>query len=91
MITTIRVNKEVQKKLKLQSVETGISQLDLTNKYIIEGLKNDSTPKKPVMTLNEIEKLLSHDKPEGNGLSKIKGLFESDVETNAVDLKKQSL
>ena len=42
---------------------------------------------KPVKSISEIEKILSHDKPEGNGLSKIDGIFEFD-NTNAVELKK---
>ena len=64
MITTIRVDKEVQKLLKLKSAQTGVSQLELANKYILRGLKNDSTPKKPIMSLDEIEKQLNQDKAE---------------------------
>lgn len=43
---------------------------------------------KPITSISEIEKLLSHDKPEGNGLSKIDGLFNFDNPKNAVELKK---
>ena len=90
LITTIRIDKNLQQQLKLKSVETGLSQLDLANRYIFDGLKRDETPKKNIMTLDEIESLLDHDKPEGNGLSKIDGIFESEISTNAVELKKQS-
>lgn len=43
---------------------------------------------KPIKSISEIEKLLSHDKPEGNGLSKIDGLFKFENSKNAVELKK---
>ena len=62
MATTIRINEEVKQRLKLQSIETGISQLDLANRYILEGIKHDKTPKKPIKTIEEIEKILKHDK-----------------------------
>lgn len=88
MLTTIRINKDLQKQLKLKSVETGISQLELANRYIFDGLKKDDAPKEKVMSLEEIEKLIDRDKPEGNGLDKIDSLFTSDFPTNAVDLKK---
>ena len=43
---------------------TGVSQFNLANKYILEGIKNDSTPNKPVKTIEEIEKILDYDKKE---------------------------
>ena len=52
-------------RIKIKSAETGISQYDLANRYLIEGLKNDRR-KKGVITLEEIEELLDHDKPEGD-------------------------
>ena len=58
MSTTIRINKDVKELLKLKSVETGISQIDLANKYILEGIKFDNTPNKPLKTIEEIEKIL---------------------------------
>ncbi len=69
MSTTIRVHEEIKKQLKLKSAETGISQYDLANEYILEGLKKDKWRKK-VMTIEEIEKLLDHDKPEGDTILK---------------------
>ena len=62
MSTTIRINKDVKELLKLKSVETGISQIDLANKYILEGIKFDNTPNKPLKTIEEIEKILEYDK-----------------------------
>lgn len=89
MITTIRIDKDLQQQLKLKSAETGKSQLDLANKYILEGLKNDKTPEKPSMSLEEIEKLLIHDLPKVDGISeKLTGLVDAPVKTNAVELKK---
>ena len=91
MITTIRIDKNLQQQLKVKSAETGKSQLDLANQYILEGLKNDKTPAKPAMTLEEIEKLLKHDLPEGDETSKqLIGIAESPIQTNALELKKTS-
>lgn len=64
MATTIRINEDVKQQLKLKSVATGVSQFNLANKYILEGIKNDSTPNKPVKTIEEIEKILDYDKKE---------------------------
>ena len=71
MATTIRINEDVKQRLKLQSIETGISQLDLANRYIIEGIKYDNTPKKPIKTIEELEKTLKHDKNEYESPEKI--------------------
>ena len=71
MATTIRINEDVKQRLKLQSIETGISQLDLANRYIIEGIKYDNTPKKPIKTIEELEKILKHDKNEYESPKKI--------------------
>lgn len=64
MATTIRINEDVKQQLKLKSMTTGISQYNLANKYIIEGIKNDNTPNKPIKTIEEIEKILDYDKKE---------------------------
>ena len=62
MITTIRIDKELQRQLKLKSAETGKTQLELANQYILDGLKKDNYSETPAMSLDEIEKLLKHDK-----------------------------
>ncbi|RAP52712.1 MAG: hypothetical protein BZ137_08200 [Methanosphaera sp. rholeuAM130] len=86
MATTIRIDENIKQQLKLKSAQTGISQLDLANKYILNGLKEDNAPKKKVMTLDQIEKYLAHDKPEGdNVLDKLDGIVHSDVITDSVD------
>ncbi len=90
MATTIRINEDIKQLLKLKSVETGITQFDLANKYILNGLKEDNSPNK-TMTIEEIEKLLSYDKPEGDTTSeKLDGILHSNTRTNSVDLKKNS-
>ena len=61
MSTTIRINRDVKELLKLKSVETGISQIDLANRYILNGIKYDDTPNKPIKSIEEIEKLLNYD------------------------------
>lgn len=90
-ITTIRIDKDLQHQLKLKSAETGKSQLDLANQYILDGLKNDKTKNKPAMSLEEIEKLLKHDLPEGDEISeKLTGIVKSPFKTNALELKKSA-
>ena len=64
MATTIRINEDVKQQLKHKSVLTGVSQFDLANKYILDGIKNDSTPNKPLKSIEEIERMLGHDKKE---------------------------
>lgn len=91
MTTTIRLNENIKELLKLKSAETGISQLELANKYILKGLKEDTTPKKEVMSLEEIEKLLDHDKVNGdNLLDELDSTVHSDIQTDAVKLKKEA-
>ena len=90
MATTIRINEDIKQLLKLKSAETGITQLDLANKYILKGLKEDDTPTN-VMSISDIEAMLSFDKPEGDkNLEKLDGVLHSDVPTNSVELKKSS-
>lgn len=90
-VTTIRIDKDLQQQLKLKSAETGKSQLDLANQYILDGLKNDTTPIKTPPTLEEIEKLLKHDLPEGDEISKkLIGIAKSPYKTNALELKKSA-
>ena len=74
MATTVRINEDVKQQLKIKSAELGVSQFDLLNRYVIEGIKRDTTPKKPVMSLDQLEKLLKHDNPKGNNLQKFSGI-----------------
>lgn len=90
MATTIRVDENIKKQLKIKAAETGKSQYELANKYILEGLKNDKTPC-DTMTIEEIEALLKHDNPKGNpALNRLAGAIKTDEKTNSVELKKNS-
>lgn len=94
MTLKIEIDKELHDRLKLKSNKTGISQLDLANRYIKDGLENDlldgiESPEDKPMTSEEIDALLDHDWPEGDWISKkLVGLVESPVKTNAFELKK---
>ena len=59
MATTVRINEDVKQQLKIKCVELGAKQIDLVNRYIIEGIKRDTTPKKSVMSLNDPEIILN--------------------------------
>ena len=59
MATTVRINEDVKQQLKIKCVELGVKQIDLVNRYIIEGIKRDTTPKKSVMSLNDLEIILN--------------------------------
>lgn len=90
MATTIRVNENVKKQLKIKAAEIGKNQYELANKYILEGLKNDKTPC-DTMTIEEIEALLKHDNPKGNKLlNEIDGTIDTGEITDSVKLKKDS-
>ena len=88
--TTIRINEDVKQQLKIKSAELGVKQQDLLNRYVIEGIKRDSTPNKPVMSIEEIEKLLKHDNPKGNNLRKFAGIVPDGEIIDSVDEKKKS-
>ena len=90
MTTTVRINEDVKQQLKIHSAKVGIKQIDLLNKYVIEGIKKDRASEKQTMSLEEVEKLLIHDKPTGNNLDKIDGLIKFDKPTNSVQLKRNN-
>lgn len=89
MVTTIRLSKDIQRQLKLRSAETGISQLELANRFISEGLKKDYNQKKDSSnSLEEYDKLLAHDKKEGNNLKKFANLVTTPFAIDEVVEKK---
>lgn len=88
MATTVRIDEDVKHQLKIKSAELGVKQIDLINKYVIEGIKRDSTPDKPAPTIEELEKLLNHDNPQGNGLDKLCGIIDNDEIVEEVEEKK---
>ncbi|WP_295722587.1 hypothetical protein [uncultured Methanobrevibacter sp.] len=87
MATTVRIDEDVKQQLKIKSAELGVKQIELINKYVIEGIKRDSTPEKPVPTIDELEKLLNHDNHQGNGLDKLCGIIDNDKIVDEVDEK----
>ena len=94
MTLKVEIAGPLHDKLKLKCAETGVSQLELVNRYVYEGLRFDEKREvessKP-MTPEEIDALLEHDWPEGDWISKrLIGLIDSPVETDAVELKKAS-
>ena len=90
MATTIRINEDIKQQLKIKSAELGVTQMDLLNRYIIEGLKRDSNPKKPTPTIDELEKLLKHDNTQGNVLNKLRGIIDNDEIIDEVEEKRSS-
>jgi len=89
MATTVRINEDVKQQLKIKSAELGVKQIDLLNRYVIEGIKRDSVVN-PAKSIEEIEKSMTYDKPEGNNLAEFAGLTDSGVVTDEVFEKKQS-
>ena len=90
MSNNLRIDENIKHLLKLKSDSTGISQYDLANKYILEGLKKDKRSK-PTMTIDEIDKFLEHDKPEGDDiLERLCGIVSCDKVTDSVEMKKNA-
>ncbi len=90
MATTIRINEDVKHQLKIKSAELGVKQIDLLNRYVIEGIKRDSMPKKPTPTIEDLEKLLKHDNPKGNGLNKLCGIIDNNEIIDEVEEKRNA-
>lgn len=90
MVTTIRIDEDVKQLLKIKSAELGIKQKDLLNRYVIEGIKRDSTLNKPVKTLNELEKILKQDNSKGNNLKKFSGIVSEGEMIDSVEEKRKA-
>lgn len=90
MATTIRINEDVKHQLKIKSAELGVKQIDLLNRYVIEGIKRDSMPKKPAPTIEDLEKLLKHDNSKGNELNKLCGIIDNDEIIDEVEEKRSA-
>lgn len=64
--------------------------IDLLNKYVIDGIERDTTPNKPVKSIEEIKKLLDYDKPErDNILQDLTGIVSSEEIVDPVKEKKE--
>ena len=58
MDTTIRINSDIKQQLKLKSVELGVTQKELANRYLLYCLKKDNTPD-TITSIDDIEKHLN--------------------------------
>lgn len=67
----------------------GVKQQELLNRYVIEGIKRDSTPNKTFKTLDEVEKILKHDNPKGNNLRKFSGIVPDGEMIDSVEKKRK--
>jgi len=90
MTTTVRINEKVKQQLKIKCAELGVKEIDLVNRYIIEGIKRDTIPKKSVMNLDNLEKILKHDNPKGNNLKEFVGIVTNEKEIDPVEEKRKS-
>ena len=91
MLSTIKINDEVKQKLELKSIELGVNQIDLLNKYVIDGINRDTKYANESKNIEEIRKLLENDLPEGDLASKnLIGLVNNPTKTDSVQLKKET-
>ena len=88
MATTIRINEDVKQQLKIQSAKLGVKQIDLVNRYVIEGIRRDTLVN--IKSIVDIERLLSYDKPEGNNLKSFVNLIDNDEPIDPVEEKKSA-
>lgn len=85
MLSTIKINDEVKQKLELKSIELGVNQIDLLNKYVIDGINRDTKYANESKNIEEIKKLLENDLPEGDLASKnLIGLVNNPTKTDSV-------
>ena len=91
-MATIEIDDNLKKKLEARAKKTGLSQYDMANSYIFNGLKEDERYEcNGGMTPEEIFELLDHDLPEGDWVSEeLAGLVETKYITNALKLNKDS-
>ena len=90
MVASVSINEELKEKLIIKSIELGVKQIDLVNRYVLEGLKKDSVFEKSAPTIEELEKLLKHDNPNGNHFKDIVGIVDTDEVIDEVEEKRSS-
>ncbi len=87
----INVSIDVKRQLEYLSEKTGLSEYDLANTYLSNALKEKVKENRKGLTPEELEKILDHDLPEGDWVSKrLIGLADFNHITDAVELKKNS-
>ncbi len=55
MDTTIRISSDIKQQLKLKSIELGVTQKELANRYLLYGLKRDNSLN-TIINIEDIEK-----------------------------------
>lgn len=71
--------------------EKGKRQFELAGQYILDDSKMSNVAVESPISLEEMEKLLKHDLPKGDQVSKkLIGMAESPIKTNALELKKSA-
>jgi len=89
MLSLAQLEKEdVKQQLKIQSAKLGVKQIDLVNRYVIEGIRRDTLVN--IKSIVDIERLLSYDKPEGNNLKSFVNLIDNDEPIDPVEEKKSA-
>lgn len=58
MIAIIEIDKDIERKLKLRSIETGIPVMELANKYILKGLQTETSHKNVGKIVYQLENLI---------------------------------
>ena len=76
MATTISMDDNIIKRIKNKVDDSSLSTSDLVNQYLLEKLDADDASERELSS-QEIQALLSHDKPEGdNTLSDLEGAID---------------
>lgn len=61
MVSTVRMHDMVKQQLKMQSARLGVTQIDLLQRYVIEGIQRDNAKTEPVMSIDEVAETLCID------------------------------
>ena len=61
MVSTVRMCDLVKQQLKMQSARLGVSQIDLLQRYVIEGIQRDNAKAEHVMCIDEVAEILCID------------------------------
>lgn len=61
MVSTVRMHDMVKQQLKMQSARLGVTQIDLLQRYVIEGIQRDNAKAEPVMSIDEVAETLCID------------------------------
>ena len=88
MATTVRINEDVKQLLKIKCAELGVKQVDLLNRYVLEGIKRDDSLANKGRSVEELDALLKHDNPGGNDWDSISGIVGDPMFGDEVEEKR---